>query len=71
MRRRAYYIVRSAASVISGSTLDREGLRRTLPSCMGSGSRADGYFNRRRRCAESMEWLMGIFASQSPRTAGL
>src|SRR5580693_4712366 len=25
-----------------------------------------GYFKRRRRLAESLEWLMGIFASQSP-----
>jgi hypothetical protein len=25
-----------------------------------------GYFKRRRRLAETLEWLMGIFASQSP-----
>ncbi len=25
-----------------------------------------GYFKRRRRLAETIEWLMGIFASQSP-----
>ena len=25
-----------------------------------------GYFKRRRRLAETLEWLMGVFASQSP-----
>src|ERR1700739_1816086 len=25
-----------------------------------------GYFKRRRRCAETLEWLIAIFASQSP-----
>ena len=25
-----------------------------------------GYFKRRRRCAETIEWLIGVFASQSP-----
>jgi len=25
-----------------------------------------GYFKRRRRCAEALEWLLGVFASQSP-----
>jgi transposase len=25
-----------------------------------------GYFKRRRRCADTLEWLMGVFASQSP-----
>ena len=25
-----------------------------------------GYFKRRRRLADTLEWLMGVFASQSP-----
>jgi hypothetical protein len=26
-----------------------------------------GYFKRRRRLADTIEWLLGVFASQSPR----
>ncbi len=29
-----------------------------------------GYFKRRRRLTETLEWLMGVFASQSPGVAG-
>jgi hypothetical protein len=28
--------------------------------------RQPGYFKRRRRCADALEWLLGVFASQSP-----
>ena len=37
-------------------------LRHLFPSIPGQA----GYFKRRRRLADTLEWLMGVFASQSP-----
>jgi hypothetical protein len=40
----------------------RKQLRHLFPTLPGQA----GYFKRRRRLADSLEWLMGVFASQSP-----
>jgi hypothetical protein len=37
-------------------------LRHLFPSIPGQA----GYYKRRRRLADTLEWLMGVFASQSP-----
>ena len=58
------------AQAIMGIPSDRRFLRGGSASglriCSRSCPASRGYFKRRRRLADTIEWLMGVFASQSP-----
>jgi hypothetical protein len=57
------------AQAIMGVPSDRRFLavaRKQLAHLFPQLPKQSGYFKRRRRLAETMEWLMGVFASQSP-----
>ena len=57
------------AQAIMGIPSDRRFLavaRKRLRHLFPKIPQQSGYFKRRRRLAETMEWLMGIFAAQSP-----
>jgi hypothetical protein len=57
------------AQAIMGIPSDRRFLavaRKQLAHLFPQLPKQSGYFKRRRRLAETMEWLMGVFASQSP-----
>jgi hypothetical protein len=57
------------AQAIMGIPSDRRFLavaRKRLTHLFPEIPQQSGYFKRRRRLTESLEWLMGIFASQSP-----
>jgi transposase len=57
------------AQAIMGIPSDRRFLavaRKRLAHLFPELPKQPGYFKRRRRLAEAIEWLMGIFASQSP-----
>ena len=57
------------AQAIMGIPSDRRFLalaRRYLAHLFPELPQQSGYFKRRRRLADTLEWLMGVFASQSP-----
>ena len=57
------------AQTIMGIPSDRRFLKSRLEATLSSVSRVarqPGYHKRRRRLADTIEWLMGVFASQSP-----
>jgi hypothetical protein len=57
------------AQAIMGIPSDRRFLavaRKRLSHLFAQLPQQPGYFKRRRRLAETLEWLMGVFASQSP-----
>ena len=57
------------AQAIMGIPSDRRFLavaRKRLGHLFPELPQQPGYFKRRRRCADTLEWLLGVFASQSP-----
>jgi len=57
------------AQAIMGIPSDRRFLavaRKRLAALFPELPAQPGYFKRRRRLADTIEWLMGVFASQSP-----
>jgi hypothetical protein len=57
------------AQAIMGIPSDRRFLavaRKRLGHLFPELPQQPGYFKRRRRCADTLEWLLGVFASHSP-----
>jgi hypothetical protein len=65
----AEVVTLAVAQAIMGIPSDRRFLKvaaKQLPHLFPALPKQPGYFKRRRRLSETLEWLMGIFASQSP-----